>query len=98
MKIPNLLWSREKDERLRRERGVSFEDVEESLIDTGALSDIPHPNKDKYPNQRIMVVEIRGEVYAVPYVGDDVTRFLKTIYPSRKARRIHGKTKASSRG
>ncbi len=97
MKLPNLLWSAEKDEWLRRERGIGFEDVEIALLNRGALSDTPHPNKERFPNQRIMIVEIRGEIFVVPYVTDEESRFLKTIYPSRKARRIHGKAKASGR-
>jgi hypothetical protein len=98
MKRPNLLWNAKKDEWLRRERGVGFEDVEVALLNRGALSDQPHPNKERFPNQRIMIVEIRDEIYVVPYVTDGLNRFLKTMYPSRKARRIHGKAKTSSRG
>ena len=45
---------------------------------------IEHPNKDKYPNQEIMVFEIEEYIYLVPYVESKDEIFLKTIIPSRK--------------
>ncbi|SMM97803.1 hypothetical protein SPONN_2407 [uncultured Candidatus Thioglobus sp.] len=55
------------------------------LENGGLIDDKPHPNTDKYPNQKIFVVLIDGYVYLVPYVENDVEIFLKTIIPSRKA-------------
>ncbi len=43
-----VLWSNEKNEIIKQERWVSFEDVLISEI----LEDFEHPNKEKYPNQR----------------------------------------------
>ena len=57
-------------------------------IEIGALlDDFPHPDQERYPGQRILAVEVRGYVFLVPYVTADGVRFLKTIYPSRKAQR-----------
>ncbi len=50
-----------------------------SLLDT-----IEHPNKKKYQNQRIFIVEINDYAYLVPFVEDERIIFLKTIIPSRK--------------
>jgi len=94
---PDLSWNSEKDEWLRRERGVSFADVEAAMLDGRVLADKPHPNTDRFPHQRIMIVEIRRETYVVPYVTNSSGLFLKTIYPSRKARRLHGEAKAAQR-
>jgi hypothetical protein len=44
-----------------------------------------HPNKKKYPNQKIMIVDVDGYAFLVPYVVDKNEYFLKTIIPSRKA-------------
>ncbi|MGO8792611.1 MAG: DUF4258 domain-containing protein [Terriglobia bacterium] len=83
----DVRWSAEKNELLRRERGVCFEDVAE-LIRTGEELDIiPHPSR---PNQRIMVVRINGYVHAVPFVEDADGLFLKTIYPSRDLNEQYG--------
>jgi hypothetical protein len=49
------------------------------------LDDIEHPNKSKYTNQRVFVVEIDGYTYLVPYVESEEEIFLKTIIPCRKA-------------
>ncbi|WP_379910541.1 DUF4258 domain-containing protein [Marinobacterium aestuariivivens] len=67
------------------ERGVSFEDVVFALQSGGLLDDLVHPNKERYPNQRIFVVRIDDYAWLVPYVEDDKAFFLKTIIPSRKA-------------
>ena len=52
-----------------------------------ALSSPTHPNQSKYPNQQILVVEIKDYVYLVPFVENENGNFLKTIIPSRKATR-----------
>jgi len=80
-------WNYEKNERLKAERGLSFEQVI-LHIERGDLIDvIEHPNQSKYPNQQMLVVKIRDYAYLVPFVEDEEGRFLKTIIPSRKATR-----------
>ncbi|MBA4371699.1 MAG: hypothetical protein C0402_02425 [Thermodesulfovibrio sp.] len=41
--------------------------------------------REKYPEQRIMVIGINNYAYLIPYVEDEEELFLKTIIPSRKA-------------
>lgn len=54
----------------------------------GGLLDVQdHPNTGQYPNQRLLVVRIRGYAYLVPFVETESEVFLKTIIPSRKATR-----------
>jgi uncharacterized DUF497 family protein len=78
-------WNSLKNEKLKRERGVCFEDVV-LLIEAGKLLDIvSHKNKDKSPKQNIFILKIDEYVYLVPYVEDEEKIFLKTIIPSRKA-------------
>lgn len=78
-------WNEEKNKKLIEEREVSFEDVLGAL-ENGSLWDIlEHRNKKKYPNQKIMIVEIQNYIYLVPYIEDEQKIFLKTIIPSRKA-------------
>lgn len=80
-------WSEEKNELLKEERQVSFEDVV-FYIEQGFLLDIlEHPNQEKYKGQKIFVVQIEDYVYLVPFIEDDHDVFLKTIIPSRKATR-----------
>ncbi len=77
-------WNNEKNEELLKDRGVSFEEVVFCIMNDGLLDVIEHPNKSKYPNQNIFIVDIDNYVYLVPFVEDDEVVFLKTIIPSRK--------------
>jgi len=77
-------FSSEKNKLLFEERGVTFQHVIESISDKGVLIDIQHPNVEKYPRQRVFVVEIFEYTYCVPYVEGDGIIFMKTIFPSRK--------------
>ena len=81
-------WNLEKNRQLAERRGISFERVI-SAIERGGLVDVmEHPNQERYPGQRIYVVDIDRYLYLVPFVtAADGTRFLKTIIPSRKATR-----------
>jgi len=42
---------------------------------------------DRYPDQNIILLNVDGYVWLVPYVKTGGVRFLKTIIPSRKATR-----------
>ncbi len=78
-------WNEEKNEKLKSERNISFEIIV-SQIELGHLLDIiEQPNKEKYANQYIYVVEYEKYAYLVPFVEDSDKVFLKTIIPSRKA-------------
>lgn len=77
-------FSQEKNELLFKNRGVTFYEVIESIAENGILLNFDHPNKEKYPNQKVFVVNIDNYAYCVPYVVDGDTWFLKTIYPNRK--------------
>jgi uncharacterized DUF497 family protein len=78
-------WNEEKNELLKLERQVSFEDVV-FYIEMGFLLDVlEHPNQEKYKGQKIFVVQIDDYVYLIPFVEDEREIFLKTIIPSRKA-------------
>jgi uncharacterized DUF497 family protein len=78
-------WNSTKNRQLISERGISFEDIVFSLQQGALLDDIEHPNSDKYPNQRVFVINIDNYAYLVPYVEDRKEIFLKTVIPSRKA-------------
>ena len=82
-------WSSEKNESLKRERGGSFEEVV-FHIERGDLLDIlEHPNQERYPGQRIFVIDIDGYAYLVPFVEDGAEVFMKTIIPSRRATNVY---------
>ena len=82
-------WSDEKDQILRKERGIGFEDIVFHLDQGDLVAVSEHPNGDKYPYQKIMYVRVEDYIYLVPYVQSGDLKFLKTIIPSRKATRIY---------
>jgi len=77
-------WNIEKNEELKAERDVMFEDVVLSIMHGMLLDTVEHPNKKKYPNQKIFIVNVNDYAYLVPFVEEEKTIFLKTIIPSRK--------------
>lgn len=83
--MPEFDWDDEKNALLKKTRAVSFEDVVYHIENGDILDIIRHPNASRYPNQEIIVLNMEGYVYLVPYVEREGTRFLKTIIPSRKA-------------
>jgi len=80
-------WPPAKNDLLKHGRGVSFEDITVAVEAGGLLEVVPHQNPAKYPRQKIMVVEVAGYAFLVPFVEEEDHFFLKTIIPSRKATR-----------
>lgn len=78
-------WDEDKNNLLKETRNISFEEIVLSLSNNKLLEIVEHPNKEKYPNQRIFIVEVKDYAYIVPFVEDEEKYFLKTIYPSREA-------------
>lgn len=76
-------------------RGISFEEVLFHISEGDLLDVLGHPNQERYPNQRIFVVEIEGYAVIVPFVEDQDVIFMKTIIPSRNLTRryLGGKPK-----
>ena len=78
-------WDDNKNNLLKQTRDISFEEIILSLANNKLLEVVEHSNKQKYPNQKMFVLEVRNYAYIVPFVEDDEKYFLKTIYPSREA-------------
>ena len=83
--VAQIEFDPEKNEWLKKERGISFEQVIPFLKKSHILDVIEHPNHAKYPNQKLCILDIDGYAYVVPFVEGKKKIFLKTIIPSRKA-------------
>ncbi|QBK31373.1 toxin [Roseitalea porphyridii] len=84
-----IRWSPEKDRNLRSDPGrlgIGLRDCARVIIAGQILADIPNPN---YPNQRMFVIAIRDYAFAVPYIEENGSIFLKTAFPSRKLTAIY---------
>ena len=72
-----LRWSDEKSCKLKKERGLSFDElVAERFLGIEKSS--------SRSNQWLMLFDVKGYVWAVPYVDAGNSYFLKTAFPSRK--------------
>ena len=78
-------WNNDKNEKLKQERGISFEDVIYYIEHDKLLVILEHNKQEKYPRQRIYILEINKYAYLAPFVETENEIFLKTIIPSRKA-------------
>ncbi len=77
-------WNADKNKFLKKNRGVTFEQIVMHVENGDVIDIIDHPNATKYSHQRVLIIEINEYVYSVPFVEENEIRFLKTIIPSRK--------------
>ncbi len=80
-------WDDKKNAVLKARRGVTFEQVVMHIESGDVLDVMAHPNKAKYPNQQVLVVNMNDYAYAVPFVEQGQERLLKTVVPIRKLTR-----------
>ena len=92
LKVKYVDWNAAKNEILKLERGISFEEIMEAFLDSGLLDVISHTKK-KYLHQKMIIVNSNNYVYLIPFVEDEEKVFLKTIIPSRKATKYYLFTK-----
>lgn len=78
-------WNSEKNEILALNRGITLEEIVQRIQSGAKVIETDHPDKKKYSKQKIMIVDVEGYAYLVPYVFEENEYFLKTIIPSRKA-------------
>lgn len=78
-------WNHDKNDVLKAERDISFEEIVLAIEANGILDVYSHPNQEKYPNQQIFIVAFNNYIYLVPFVEESDYYFLKTVMPSRKA-------------
>jgi len=79
-----FVWNDEKNILLKKERNISFEEIVLAIESNYLVDILKNPNEDKYPKQKIFVVNIFDYFYMIPFVENDDEIFLKTIIPSRK--------------
>ena len=80
-------WDSLKNEALKAERRISFEEVIDHIATGDLLDVVEHPNQKKYRGQRILIVKMHAYAWLVPLIETEGEIFLKMIIPSRKATR-----------
>ncbi|HEX9667397.1 MAG TPA: BrnT family toxin [Thermodesulfobacteriota bacterium] len=81
-----IKWDEYKNLKLFMKRGVSFAEIEQIILNEEYIEILEHPKKD---NQYIFIVDINNYIWAVPFVIEGETIFLKTAFPSRKFNKIY---------
>ena len=84
-----IRWDLKKDEELQSKRMIGFRDIILAMKDNRILDILEHPNKNKYPNQMLLIVEINNYAYVVPFEIRNDIMWLITVYPSRKMTKIY---------
>ncbi len=87
--MKDLEWNEEKNLFLKEERNISFETFIPYIETKKILDVVAHPNQEKYPGQKMYLIEVNDYVWMVPFVEDDEKIFLKTAIPSRKATKTY---------
>ena len=77
-----LNWDKDKNEKQRIERGLSFEEIAYLIGIMGNILAIEE-NLSR-PDQKLYVIEIDEYIVIVPFVEEQSQIFLKTAFPSRK--------------
>jgi uncharacterized DUF497 family protein len=92
--VKYFTWDTGKNEKLRAERGISFEEIAFHIAQGDVLDILEHPKQEKYEGQRVLVVKVEDYVYLVPFIETENEVVLKTVIPSRKAtkRYLRGET------
>jgi hypothetical protein len=90
-------WSSEKNEWLKKERDVSFEQIIIHLSRGDAWKVTDHPDQSNYPGQKLYFVIVDSYIYIVPYVTEKDYIFLKTVIPSRKATKMYKEEQESKK-
>jgi len=78
-------WNEEKNRQLKEQRGISFEEIVLCIQEDRVVIVLEHPSKERYPGQRLYLIEYKKQIYVVPFVIDaeEEVIFLKTVCPSR---------------
>jgi uncharacterized DUF497 family protein len=82
-----FIWDPDKNALFQRTRGVSFEAIVTAIMNGGLVANMPHPHRERYPHQRVLIVAINNYAYVVPCIVTGEVVELITLFPSRKATR-----------
>ena len=82
--MKDIRWSQLKNERLKKTRGVSFDEI----INAELIGIKRHSVRK---DQSVMLFKFKGYIWIVPYIEEKEYIFLKTLYPSRKYTKLYRK-------
>jgi uncharacterized DUF497 family protein len=63
-----IIWDEAKEQKLRLERNISFDQIAELILKKEYLAILEHPSRR---NQQIFVLLLNGYVHAVPFLSEN---------------------------
>ncbi len=90
-------WNNDKNTLLKKNRKISFEEIVLAISNNQLIDTVQNPGKEKFPDQKIFIIDINDYAYLVPFVEQKDYYFLKTIYPSRIATKLYLSNKEKNR-
>lgn len=81
-------WNDYKNEILKSERSITFEDVV-LAINNWFLLDVVNNQSSNHKWQLCFVVNINNYAYVIPFINEWNKVFLKTIFPDRRYTKIY---------
>ena len=70
-------FNKEKNELLIKQRRISFAEIIKAIKKKNVVKVINHPNKKKYPKQKIYLIKLRDYIFSVPFIEEEEYFFLK---------------------
>jgi uncharacterized DUF497 family protein len=84
----DIIWDSEKNKWLMLNRGISFEEITNLILDDKIIEILENPSRK---NQQYFILEIKTYTWVVPFLLDKEDRIvLKTAFPSRKFHKKYG--------
>ena len=84
----DIVWDREKNQWLKLNRGISFEEITDIILKDEIIDILKNPNR---VNQKYFVINMNLYTWVVPFlINDNKQIVLKTAFPSRKFHKIYG--------
>ncbi len=86
-----IVWDSKKNEWLILNRGVSFEEISDKILNGSYLEILENPARE---NQQYFIMTINDYTWVVPFlIGQNNQIVLKTAFPSRKFHKKFGEKK-----
>jgi uncharacterized DUF497 family protein len=83
-----FLWDQKKNEWLKANRGISFEEVTDNILERSYIKIIENPARK---GQKCFIMNINSYTWIVPFIIDNSEHIiLKTAFPSRKYHKLYG--------
>ncbi len=84
----NIIWDNEKNKWLMLNRGISFEEITDLILNGNIWEILENPSRK---NQQYFILEIKSYTWVVPFLLNNNDQIvLKTAFPSRKFHKKYG--------